>query len=269
MSSPLVSIITVVYNGAQHIEQAIKSVLGQDYSNIEYILIDGGSTDGTTDIIKKYQEEIAYWVSEKDTGIYNAMNKGLRSSKGEIIAILNADDYYYPSTIKDVVDHFQKTNADIVYGNLTKFRTIASKEYFVDITPDIEMMQSRMGIFHPSTFIKKEVYNQVGYFDEKYKLSADYDFILKAYNKKFNFQYLNKSLAYFRIGGVSNTNCNSYKESINVLIENNSPYVSQMNRAYFRCRYKRMVKKIITIFTNAFGLQRVLNKRLEKKWGRS
>jgi glycosyltransferase involved in cell wall biosynthesis len=266
MTNPKVSIITVVYNGVQYIEQTIKSVMIQDYKNIEYIVIDGGSTDGTQEIITKYESDIAHWISEKDTGIYNAMNKGLQIAKGDIIAILNADDYYYPNTINDVVTHFLKTNAAIVYGNLTKFRTISSKEYFVDITPDINTMQSRMGIFHPATFIKKEVYQELGHFNEKYKLSADYDFILRAYNKKYDFQYLNKSLTYFRIGGASNTNCNSYKEGVMVLSENNSPFVSQMKRAYFRCQYKQMIKRVINTLVKIFGLQEILNKRIEKKW---
>ena len=266
MNNPTVSIITVVYNGVQHLEQTIKSVIAQDYANIEFIIIDGGSNDGTQDIIKKYENNIAYWISEKDSGIYNAMNKGLKIANGEIIAILNADDYYHSDTIQNVVNHFVKTKADIVYGNLTKFRSIEAKEYFVEITPDITIMEKRMGVFHPSTFIKKEVYQEVGGFNEKYKLSADYDFILRVYNRKYDFQYLNKSLSYFRLGGASNIDCNSYKETVNVLKENKSPYVTEMKRACVRCYFKKFAKKIINSLVNIFGLQSVLNKRLEKKW---
>ena len=106
MSLPKVSIITVVFNGAQYIEQTIKSVINQDYNNIEYIIIDGGSTDGTQEIIKKYEKDIAFWISEKDTGIYSAMNKGWRKSTGDIIAMLNADDYYLEGAISKVVTSF-------------------------------------------------------------------------------------------------------------------------------------------------------------------
>jgi len=266
MINPKVSIITVVYNGVQYIEQTIQSVIAQDYTNIEFIIIDGGSNDGTLDIIKKYKDNIAHWVSEKDSGIYNAMNKGLKIASGEIIAILNADDYYPSNTILNVVNHFNKTKADIVYGNLTKFRSIDAKEYFVEISPDITIMQKRMGVFHPATFVKKEVYQEVGGFNEKYKLSADYDFMLKVYNQQYDFQYLNKSLAYFRIGGASNTNCNSYKEGIKILKENKSPFVLQMQKAYVRCCIKNSTKKIIHTLVTIFGLQNILNKRLEKKW---
>lgn len=266
MNNPTVSIITVVYNGVQYIEQTIKSVIAQDYTNIEFIIIDGGSNDGTLDIIKKYKDNIANWVSEKDSGIYNAMNKGLKIASGEIVAILNADDYYHSDTIQNVVNHFVKTKADIVYGNLTKFRSIEAKEYFVEITPDITIMEKRMGVFHPATFIKKEVYQEVGVFNEKYKLSADYDFMLRVYKQQYDFQYLNKSLAYFRIGGASNTNCNSYKEGINILIENKSPFVLQMQKAYVRCYIKNRTKKIINTLVTIFGFQNILNRRLEKKW---
>jgi glycosyltransferase involved in cell wall biosynthesis len=263
---PRFSIITIAYNNAIGLERTIKSVINQGYKDIEFIIIDGGSNDGTLDIIKKYKENIAHWVSEKDTGIYNAMNKGLKVASGEIIAILNADDYYHSDTIQNVVNHFVKTKADIVYGNLTKFRSIDTKEYFVEITPDITIMQKRMGVFHPASFIKKEVYQEVGVFNEKYKLSADYDFILRVYNQQYDFQYLNKSLAYFRIGGASNTNCNSYKEGINILKENKSPFVLQMQKAYVRCCIKNRTKKIIQTLVTIFGLQNILNKGLEKKW---
>ena len=266
MSKPLVSIITVVYNGEKHIEETIKSVVNQSYENIEYIIIDGESTDGTVAIIKKYEDRISSWVSEKDTGIYNAMNKGLKIAKGEIIAILNADDYYNHQTIEEVVSQFVKTDADVVHGNLTKFRTIKTKEYFVEIKPDFKNMEKRMGVFHPATFIKATVYEKVGFFNEKYKLSADYDLILRIYNQKYNFEYINKSLVSFRIGGASNVECNSYRETVNVLSENNSPYVSQMRVACVRCYFKKTSKKIIYTLANIFGLKNVLNKRLEKKW---
>ena len=118
MNNPLVSIITVVYNGEKHIEQTINSVLNQTYSNIEYIIIDGDSTDNTLNIIKKYEDKIAHFISEKDSGIYNAMNKGLALTKGEIISILNADDYYFENTLQQVVDIFSTSQSDIVYGNM-------------------------------------------------------------------------------------------------------------------------------------------------------
>src|ERR1700742_4639960 len=100
IDNPLVSVVTVVYNGAKHLEQTINSVLNQSHKNVEYIIIDGGSTDGTLDIIKRYEDKIDYWQSERDGGIYFAMNKGVSLAKGELIGILNADDFYLLDTAK-------------------------------------------------------------------------------------------------------------------------------------------------------------------------
>lgn len=112
-----VSIITVVYNGAGTIEQTIKSVLGQTYKNIEYIIIDGASTDGTQQIVEKYVDKIAYYVSEKDEGLYYAMNKGIGKATGEIIGIINSDDWYDINAVKNIVGLFSKKDAEVVYGN--------------------------------------------------------------------------------------------------------------------------------------------------------
>ncbi|HKC67578.1 MAG TPA: glycosyltransferase family 2 protein, partial [Bacteroidia bacterium] len=116
--NPLVSVITVVYNGAKHLEQTINSVLDQEYKNVEYIIIDGGSADGTIDIIKRYEDKVDYWQSERDGGIYFAMNKGISLAKGELIGILNADDFYLPDTVRKVVDADKFAKADIYYGDM-------------------------------------------------------------------------------------------------------------------------------------------------------
>ncbi len=115
---PKVSIITVVYNGIAHLEQTIQSVLNQTYDNVEYIIIDGGSTDGTVELIKKYEESIAYWVSESDGGIYDAMNKGISNATGEIVGLINADDWYETGTIEKVVETFQNSEVDVVHGSM-------------------------------------------------------------------------------------------------------------------------------------------------------
>lgn len=117
-----VSIITVVYNGVKNIEQTIKSVLHQTYSNIEYIVIDGGSTDGSLDIIKKYSDSISYWVSEADKGIYDAMNKGISKATGDLIGIINSDDWYEPDAIMNMVTAYEENT--VLYGII---RTICNE----------------------------------------------------------------------------------------------------------------------------------------------
>tara|TARA_B100000809_G_scaffold46738_1_gene41146 strand:- start:11995 stop:12795 length:801 start_codon:yes stop_codon:yes gene_type:complete len=264
--NPLVSIITVVYNGEVHIEESIKSVVAQTYSNIEYIIIDGLSSDGTLDIIKKYESKITQIVSEKDTGIYNAMNKGLGLANGEIIAILNADDYYYPETIELVVNQFEEDEAAVVYGDLTKLRALNNKEYFKAIQPNISLMEQTMPIFHPATFVKKKVYDKVGGFNEKYQLSADYDFIYKTYKAGFQFKYLPKALTVFRIGGATATNCKTYEEGYQILKSYQSPYANKMKGLIGKCKSKNLKRKLAMFFINILGLKSWNERRLIKKW---
>ncbi len=264
--SPLVSIITVVYNGKKHIEQTIQSVLSQTYTNIEYIIIDGASTDGTLAIIQKYKSSISQIVSEKDTGIYNAMNKGLALAKGEIIAILNADDYYYPETIELVVNQFNQSKAEIVYGSIVKLKEINNQEYFKEVQPNLDLIEETMPIFHPATFIKKQVYDQVGKFNEKYRVSADYDLIYKIYRAGFTFELLDKPLAIFRLGGVTSANCTSYKEGYLILKSYDSPYTDRMKKLITKCKLKRSIQKISILFIQILGLKKWNEKRLVKKW---
>lgn len=113
-----ISIITVSYNSAGTIERTIKSVIQQDYGDVEYIVIDGGSTDGTVDVIRKYEKKIFFWLSEPDEGIYDAMNKGIRRATGEIIAFLNSDDWYQKNILSEVAEQFQDNNTQIVCGDV-------------------------------------------------------------------------------------------------------------------------------------------------------
>lgn len=266
MNNPLVSIITVVYNGEKHLEQTINSVIHQSYPHFEYIIIDGKSTDKTLEIIAKYQSKITTVVSEKDNGIYSAMNKGLALAKGEVIAILNADDYYYEKTIELVVQEFIKSNADIVFGNLVKLRSFEGKDYFKEIAPNISHIEKTMPIFHPATFVKKTVYEKIGNFNEKYKLSADYDFIYRAYNAKAVFEYLPQPLTVFRIDGTSSTNCKSYKEGYKILVSYGSPYDKEMKKLIVKCQLKNIARFFVYLFLKMIGLKRWYNKRLVEKW---
>jgi len=266
MNNPLVSIITVVFNGEKHIEQTINSVLNQTYPLIEYIIIDGASKDKTLEIIKKYEKNITHLISEKDTGIYNAMNKGLALAKGEIIGILNADDYYFEKTIELIVQAFVKSNAAIVFGNLAKLRSFEGKNYFKEIAPNISLIEKTMPIFHPATFVKKELYDKIGTFNEKYKLSADYDFIYRAYNAKAVFEYLPQPLTVFRIDGVTSTNCKSYKEGYKILSTYGSPHDKQMKILIYKCRLKNIIRFFVFILLRIVGLKKWYEKRLIEKW---
>jgi len=227
-SSAKISIITVVYNGEKYLEETVKSILNQTYQNIEYIIIDGASNDGTVDIIKKYEDKISYWVSEKDNGIYDAMNKGIALCNGEIIGIVNADDYLYIDSIEKVVKIFEDNKIDYTYGQVD---LITEEGDFIDtaISLGIESYKykvfSHMPFLHPTMLIKKQVYHEIGTYNTKYTVSADYDFALKLLNTSFKGKRLDFSTGVFRMGGASG-GVKSYLENHQLLLEHNVNFIS-------------------------------------------
>jgi len=201
---PLITVVTVVYNGEQFLEETILSVINQTYDNVEYIIIDGGSTDGTLDIIRKYEHAIDYWVSEKDKGIYDAMNKGISLSSGSIIGILNSDDLLYNTdTLENIIDTYLLKNADVIYGDILlvnpKTKLVKEKRF-----AKIRKMAYGMYLNHPAIFISLSIYKRFGIFrSDIFKMAADYDLLLRILIEKVRFIYINKYLAVMRDGGVS------------------------------------------------------------------
>lgn len=206
-----VSIITVCYNSEKTIEDTIKSVINQSYPNIEYIVIDGVSNDNTLAIISKYKDKITKIVSEKDKGIYDAINKGIRLATGDIIANLNSDDFYIDNNvIADVVATFENEKTDTLYADL----------YYVDAVDTNKIVrywkskQYKEGLFlkgwmppHPTFFVKKEVYQKYGLFDLQFKSAADYEIMLRFIHRfKTSIAYLPRVIVKMRVGGVSNAN---------------------------------------------------------------
>ena len=199
---PVVSIITVVYNGAATIEQTIQSVLNQSYKNIEYIIIDGQSTDGTLEIIEQYKDSLAYFVSEKDNGIYDAMNKGIRQAKGKIVGIINSDDWYESYTVERIVKTFaEDSKIGVVYGKVNRVFVDGSiKEQICD---PLDKLWYKGVIMHPSVFIKQKIYEEFGLFDTSYQICGDYDLLLRLYSSQVRFRYIDMVLANYRFGGAS------------------------------------------------------------------
>lgn len=196
-----VSIITVVYNGVKTIEQTIKSILQQSYKNIEYIIIDGLSTDGTQSVIERYKENIAYFISEKDNGLYDAMNKGINRATGDIVGIINSDDWYAEDIVEKIVKYFEQNDVELVYGKIMNIDQNGMER--LSIQKPLNDIWYGMVTPHPSVFIKKSIYKKFGVFDIRYKISADYDYLLKLYSKNVKFGYLDEVVAYFRLGGIS------------------------------------------------------------------
>ncbi len=198
---PLITIITVVLNHAKELDTTIKSVIFQNYSNLEYIIIDGGSSDKTISVIKKYQNNIDYWLSQKDTGIFDAFNKGLRLSSGDYICILNSGDYFTENSINFIVKKIlEKKNLDILFG------TVLKKKKFSGFYPDKIFFNLNIIPSLMSTFVKLSIYKEIGLFDTKLTHYSDYDFFYRCIKKKDIKWYAtkkNKVITVFDLKGYS------------------------------------------------------------------
>lgn len=202
-SGMLISIVTVCYNSERTIKQTIESVLGQTYERIEYIIVDGGSNDHTVDIIKQYADASKgkiKWLSEPDKGIYDAMNKGIRMATGTLVGIINSDDYYEPDAVEQIVNHSTGSPYQILYGFTRTLRNEKEDSIFIS-SP--EFLKDRM-ISHPSCFVSKRIYDELGMYNTKYCSVADYDFMLRMQQRQeVVFVPVYKLIANFRTGGMS------------------------------------------------------------------
>ena len=210
-----ISIITVCYNSEAFIASAINSVLSQTHPNIEYIVIDGGSKDGTGSIVESYGDKVAHFVSEPDKGIYDAMNKGLALATGEVIGILNSDDFYPNNdVISQVVGCFRdNSNVDMVLGNVDFVRSenVSNPVRFYS-SFNFEPWKIRFGFMpaHPGAFIKRTAYERVGNYKLGYKIGADFEWFVRAFlTHRLSFVKLNKTLVRMREGGVSTSGLKS------------------------------------------------------------
>ena len=250
-NEPLISIITVSYNSEKTIKDTIESLLNQTYKNIEYILVDGKSTDSTVNIIKSYEKTakkkgiIYRWVSELDKGIYDAMNKGISMASGEVIGIINSDDWYESKAIESVIKVFEENKSiDVVHGNLL-FYTRSTGNKLERKPKEIEKLRQEMCLYHPSIFVRSKVYNDLDGFNLEYKIASDYEFILKCYLNKKKFFYLNKVLAVYDNGGATGDNIlSSWKEVKK--IQDRIYGKSIIN--YFYYSIKIIKRMILTIF---------------------
>lgn len=214
MNKCTLSIITVCYNSAKTIEDTIRSIISQDYPDIEYIVIDGNSKDGTQAILQRYAHHIQTLISEPDKGIYDAMNKGIMKATGEVIGLLNADDIYAnPHVLSKIAAAFQNKNIDACFGDLI---------YFKDNKPDnvIRYWQSCpfvSGAFakgwspaHPTFFVRKSIYDKYGLFNTRYTMGNDIELMMRFLEKyKIQSQYIPEVLVNMRLGGVSNQGLNN------------------------------------------------------------
>ncbi|WP_432748534.1 glycosyltransferase family 2 protein [Pectinatus frisingensis] len=244
-----ISIITVSYNAVKTIEQTIQSVLKQTYDNIEYIIIDGGSTDGTVDVIKKYEDKIAHWVSEPDDGIYDAMNKGIDAASGDYVYFLNDGDHFYnKNTIQMFFGKLRDTGLYIFCGRIiqTDYNLLLMRRYGCKLSCSQILegyMPPHQGMFIPVSLAKKYK------FDTTYKIAADFDLLTRLLANKIKIKFFEDIIAFHEENGISGAICNQeqlYKEYKNILFKlGNKTAIKQFLSRYKRNKIKNVFIKIL------------------------
>ena len=207
--NPIVSVITVSLNNCLELEKTINSVLLQSYKYIDFIVIDGGSVDGSIDILKKSESKIKFWISEKDFGIYDAMNKGILNSNGDFINFLNAGDYYYNNEVlKIVAEEIHRNNeVELIYGLSENFSISERLNYFSGNELDENILWKGMPVCHQSMFFNKKIFKNIGLYDLTYKNMADYEFLLRYFksSNNRNMVFIEKPLSRFNLYGLSDS----------------------------------------------------------------
>ena len=238
--SPLVTIVTVVFNSVDLIEETIQSVITQIYPNIEYIIIDGASTDGTLDIIKKYDKNINCWITEKDNGISDAFNKGIRLASGEWINFLNAGDVFNnENVLSNIFSKFNFKGYDVVYGNTLLISNEEESKIQINNHKNFKITDSHNPICHQSSFVRRRLLKELKFND--YKYSMDLDFWLRCIKEGVNFYHFDLIVSNYLVGGVSS----NPKTAVSVLIEHRIVKMLVMKHVNFNLILKLSMDVIV------------------------
>ncbi len=245
-----VSIITAVYNNRTYISDAIESVLAQDYEQLEYIVIDGGSTDGTLEVIRQYENKISVLVSEPDRGLYDALNKGLKLATGDVIGFLHADDMYAkPTAVSQIVETFQLQGCDTAYSDLLYVEaedTAKIVRYWQAAAYTEDSFLKGWMPPHPTFFVKREIYQRYGSYKTDMRISADYELMLRLLHKHHvSTAYLPEITVKMRTGGVSNASLLSrWKANM----EDRMAWEVNNLKPYFYTLYAKPFSKLLQYF---------------------
>jgi len=252
---PILSVITVVRNGVDILENTILSVISQSYSNIEYLIIDGKSTDGTQDVIKKYENKISFWTTEEDKGIYDAMNKGIGNANGKFVNFLNAGDVFINSGIcKLFAEEMLKKDFNVIYGDVIAQSDMDKSEILVKAKP-LNKIWTGMIFSHQSAFIKISNLKETP-FDLKFKIVADFNQILSLYLNNKIFLYMPIAVSKVLIGGVSYSKPKTIIEKVKVI---------HAHKPYSLYIYNLIPPLILSAIRGLFGI-RMTRKIRKYKW---
>lgn len=246
---PKISIITITYNSEKTIEETIKSIITQDYDNLEYLIIDGGSTDRTLEIVNKYKDKIDIFISEQDNGISDAFNKGINHATGEIIGIINSDDLLMPNALETISNNYNP-QIDVYSGNVLFWNQDTGDEY--SCRPDIKFdkLKLQFGVAHPSRFIRKSAYENYGLYDINFRYMMDADLLCRFYKRGASFMHIDKDLAKFRMGGTTADSLHKKKDEFRRFVLNfggtNNDFITLWTKKVFKYY-------IIKISTFIFG----------------
>lgn len=243
MNNPKVSIITISYNSEKTIEKTIQSIVNQDYDNLEYLIIDGGSKDDTMKIVEKYRDQIAFVVSEKDKGICDAFNKGIAHATGDVIGIINSDDILLPGALSTVATYY-KSEIDIYSGNVLMWNDQTGQTYVRK--PDLEYKGIRKSFkaCHPGRFIARKAYEKYGTYSLEFRYCMDVDLLIRFLRNGAKCIHIDKELTQFRIGATSSDVVFKKKKDIQALVRNNGG--SKLD--FIMIWWYRIIKYYIRIF---------------------
>jgi glycosyltransferase involved in cell wall biosynthesis len=241
---PLVSIITIVYNNAQYIRDAVQSVLSQGYPRLEYVVIDGGSTDGTVEIIEEYRDYISVFISEPDKGLYDALNKGIKNAAGDVIGILHSDDLFCNENVVSAsIQQMRNTSSEFCFSDMVFIDDVSGKIVRYYMAHYFKRWLFRIGWMppHPTSFINKSLFDEFGLYSTEYKIVGDYDFFVRVFfGREINWTYLNLVSVKMRMGGASNSGFTSKKlifDEINRSLKSNQVWslsIFQLGRYIIR-----------------------------------
>lgn len=243
MFYPKISIITITFNSEKTLEETVKSIINQDYLNLEYVIIDGGSKDKTLDIIQKYRESIAVVVSEPDKGISDAFNKGIKNATGEIVGIINSDDILLPGTLSKVASHYSK-EIDVYSGNV-KMWNDTTDEFYIR-KPDLvfDNLHKAYRAAHPARFIRRDAYERFGTYNVDLRYMMDVDLLYRFYNHGAKFIHIDEEFVKFRIGGTSSDNHSKKKNDCLIFVANNEGSRFDFYYIWWKSCVKNSVKKM-------------------------